>query len=239
MELIQIVEALIFAAPDPISAQEISKAVRRACDEKDEAVAKANQLGENEEDDGSEILTADPAISDDWRRVTPSQVEKIIDELAELYSETGRAQQLIEGPSGWKFVTRPEYAEWVRALLPEMRPERLSPPALETLAIIAYRQPITKADIEAIRGVSVDGVLQKVIDRSLIKIGGRADLPGKPLLYETTDFFLEHFGVKDLEDLPNSDELRTVELPTATEESDEGESNEQQLPLEGMEAEEN
>ncbi len=116
-----------------------------------------------------------------------------------------------------------------------MRPERLSPPALETLAIIAYRQPITKGDIEAVRGVNVDGVLQKVIDRGLIKIGGRADLPGKPLLYETTDLFLEHFGVKDIDDLPNADELRTVHLPTAGDDEEEEEApKEEQLPLAGL-----
>ncbi|MCL4103555.1 UNVERIFIED_CONTAM: hypothetical protein GTU68_059634 [Idotea baltica] len=197
MELIQIVEALIFAAPDPISPQEISKAVRRASDKK---------------------------------------IATVIQELSDLYDETERAQQLVESASGWKFVTRPAFAEWVRALLPEMRPERLSPPALETLAIIAYRQPITKGDIEAVRGVNVDGVLQKVIDRGLIKIGGRADLPGKPLLYETTDLFLEHFGVKDIDDLPNADELRTVHLPTAGDDEDEAEEGpkEEQLPLAGL-----
>ena len=99
-------------------------------------------------------------------------------------------------------------------------------PALETLAIIAYRQPITKADIEAVRGVSVDGVLQKVIERGLVKIGGRADVPGRPLLYETTDFFLEHFGVRSLNDLPNAEELRNVPLATA-QPKDEGHQDEQ------------
>ncbi len=212
MELTQIVEALIFAAPEPISPQEISKAVRRAADSSVEA--------------GFEWLSG----------VTPSEISKAIEELDELYAETGRAFQLVESASGWKFVTRPVYADWVRALLPEMRPERLSPPALETLAIIAYRQPITKADIEAVRGVAVDGVLQKVIDRGLIKIGGRADLPGKPLLYETTDLFLEHFGVKDIDDLPNADELRTVKLPKAgdDEEKEEESPKAEQLPLEGL-----
>ncbi|MGY8643537.1 MAG: SMC-Scp complex subunit ScpB [Verrucomicrobiales bacterium] len=210
MELIQIVEALIFAAPDPISSQEISKAVRRASDKSEEM------------------------IDEDWRKVTPSEIAKVIQDLSELYDETERALQLVESASGWKFVTRPVFAEWIRALLPEMRPERLSPPALETLAIIAYRQPITKGDIEAVRGVNVDGVLQKVIDRGLIKIGGRADLPGKPLLYETTDLFLEHFGVKDIDDLPNADELRTVHLPTAGDDEEEEAPKEEQLPLAGL-----
>ena len=84
---------------------------------------------------------------------------------------------------------------------------------METLAIIAYRQPVTKASIEAVRGVSCDGMLQKLLDRELIKIGGRADLPGRPLLYDTTDLFFEHFGVKSVDELPNSAELRTIKLP--------------------------
>ena len=191
MHLIQIVEALIFAAPEPISTAEIVKAVRRAA----------------EDHAGEEAAS--------WRKIEQSEIEKAIDELGEVYIETVRALHLVEGAVGWRLMTRPEYADFVRALLPGMRPERLSPPALETLAIIAYRQPITKADIEAVRGVAVDGVLQKIIERGLVKIGGRADLPGRPLLYETTDLFLEHFGVRSIDELPNASELRTVPLPTA------------------------
>jgi segregation and condensation protein B len=93
----------------------------------------------------------------------------------------------------------------------------LSAPALETLAIVAYRQPITKADIEAIRGVTVDGVLQKLLDAGLMKVAGRAEVPGRPLLYETTHHFLEHFGLKNLDELPNASELRQVALPKANE----------------------
>ncbi|MEM9016440.1 MAG: SMC-Scp complex subunit ScpB, partial [Verrucomicrobiota bacterium] len=150
--------------------------------------------------------------------MTPTKVETAIDELGEYLANTGRAVELQEGANGWRFVTRTVYADWIRALLPEMRPEKLSAAALETLALVAYRQPITKADIEAVRGVSVDGQLHKLIDRGLIRVGGRADLPGRPMLYETTDDFMEHFGVKALDDLPNAEELRTVELPTAEEE---------------------
>ncbi len=199
MHLIQIVEALIFAAPEPISTAEIVKAVRRAAED---------HAGEEAEG---------------WRKVSQVEIEQTIDQLGELYAESGRAMHLVEGAVGWRFMTRPEFADFVRALLPGMRPERLSPPALETLAIIAYRQPITKADIEAVRGVAVDGVLQKIIERGLVKIGGRADLPGRPLLYETTDLFLEHFGVRSIDELPNASELRNVPLPTAKGAAGEGE----------------
>src|SRR5204863_2779602 len=85
---------------------------------------------------------------------------------------------------------------------------RLTPPSLETLAIVAYRQPITRADVEVVRGVAVDGVLQSLLERGLVKIAGRAEVPGRPLLYETTHFFLEHFGLRNLDELPNAEELR-------------------------------
>jgi segregation and condensation protein B len=191
MELSQIVEALIFAAPDPVTTAEITKAVRRGAGE--------NPFAEQQS----------------WDQATPEVIEQAIAALGERLLRDGSAVELREGASGWRLVTQAAYAEWIRALLPEMRPEKLSPAALETLALIAYRQPITKADIEAVRGVSVDGTLQKLTDRRLIRIGGRADLPGRPMLYETTEMFMEHFGIKALEDLPNAEELRRVELPSA------------------------
>jgi segregation and condensation protein B len=103
----------------------------------------------------------------------------------------------------------------VRQLYPEAKPTRLSGPQLETLAIVAYRQPVTRADIEAVRGVAVDGVMQILLDRGLVKIAGRAEVPGRPLLYSTTEYFLEHFGLKTTDELPNSSELKRVALPTA------------------------
>ena len=196
MELTQIVEALVFAAPDPLTTKEIARSVRRATEE-----------------------SLDPVI-EALKKTSANDVQAAIDELSETYSATGRAIQFVETSNGWRIFSRPEFASYIRALLPETKPERLSPPALETLAIIAYRQPITKANIEAVRGVSVDGVMQKVIDRGLVKIGGRADLPGRPLLYETTDAFLDHFGIKALEDLPNSGELSKISLPSAEDTQD-------------------
>ena len=118
----------------------------------------------------------------------------------------------------------------MRGLFPDLKPTRLSAPALETLAIVAYRQPITKAATEAVRGVNVDGVLQSLVERSLVGIGGRADLPGKPFLYETSKNFLEHFGIKDIDDLPNALELRQVELPQPETEV----VDEEQLSLTGV-----
>jgi segregation and condensation protein B len=203
MQLIQIIEALIFAAPEPVTSAEITKAIRRGASDDEAPQAR------------------------EWENISQKKIETAIAELGEHLAEGERSVELQEGANGWRFVTRSDYADWIRALLPEMRPEKLSAPALETLALVAYRQPITKADIEAVRGVSVDGQIHKLIDRNLIRVGGRADLPGRPMLYETTDEFMEHFGVKDIDDLPNSEELRTVELPTAEDEKEE-EANEEE-----------
>src|SRR5204862_643788 len=139
--------------------------------------------------------------------------------LSQLKTEhtlTPRGFQLVEKADGWQLLSHPDCAHWVRQLFPGPKPARLSPPALETLAIIAYRQPLTRADIEGVRGVSIEGVLQNLMERGLVKIGGRAELPGRPLLYETTQFFLEHFGLPNLDELPNAEELRTRYLPVAT-----------------------
>ncbi|MGA0846337.1 MAG: SMC-Scp complex subunit ScpB [Luteolibacter sp.] len=125
-----------------------------------------------------------------------AKTEAAIASLNEGYASSQRAFTILERPKGWKLYTRPEYAEFVRQLFPGRKTERLSGPAMETLAIIAYRQPVTKAAIEAVRGVSCDGMIQKLLDRDLIRIGGRAELPGRPLLYETTDVFFEHFGIR-------------------------------------------
>ena len=187
----QILEALIFASPKPLSTAELVAALRGA--------------GEFSETESAQAFAG----------ASEPQVLEALAQLDAFLNEGGRAFRLLEQASGWGFVTRPEYAPWVRQLYPEAKPTRLSGPALETLAIIAYRQPVTRADIEAVRGVAVDGVMQVLLDRSLVRIAGRADQPGRPLLYSTTDYFLEHFGLKSTGELPNATELGRMPLPTA------------------------
>ena len=143
------------------------------------------------------------------------QIVAALDQLRIEYVQEQRAFQIIEKAEGWQLVTDPAFASWVRQLFPLPKPARLTAPGLETLAIIAYRQPITRADVEAVRGVNIDGVLQTLMERGLVKIAGRADIPGRPLLYETTQFFLDHFGLRSLDELPNVEELRTRHLPVA------------------------
>jgi segregation and condensation protein B len=125
----------------------------------------------------------------------------------------------------WQFVTQPEYAPWLKALVGHrLRPPKLSQPAAETLTIIAYRQPITRAEIEQIRGVTVDGVMQTLLERGLVEQVGRAEVVGRPMNYGTTAVFLEYFGLRSLEDLPVSDELRriVVQKPEALETTEPG-----------------
>ena len=154
-------------------------------------------------------------MPNEFARTNEAEIAGALEQLKIEYIQQQRGFQLLEKAEGWQLASDPEYAVWVRQLFPAPKPQRLSPPALETLAIVAYRQPITRADVEAVRGVAVDGVLQSLMERGLVKIGGRAEVPGRPLLYETTQFFLEHFGLKNLDELPNSEELRRRYLPTA------------------------
>lgn len=190
MSLSQVIEALLFAAQKPLTARELMSAIKGA---------------------GAE----DELIPNEFAKTTEAQVAAALEQLKIDYGQQSRAFQLAEKSDGWQLVSDPAYAPWVRQLFPAIKPARLTPPSLETLAIIAYRQPITRADVEAVRGVAVDGVLQNLMERGLVKIGGRAEVPGRPLLYETTQFFLEHFGLRDLDELPNAEELRTRYLPTA------------------------
>src|SRR5436190_3554982 len=190
MTLKQVIEALVFASPKPLMTKEIVAALKAA--------------GNPERTDEHSPL--------EFSKVKDVEVHALLMELQTDYLQSARAFRLVEQINGWTLVTDPNAALWVRQLYPEAKPTRLTGPQLETLAIIAYRQPVTRADIEAVRGVSVDGVMQVLMDRSLIKIAGRAEVPGRPLLYTTTEYFLQHFGLKSTEELPNADELRRVAL---------------------------
>ena len=190
MTLSQALEALLFSAQKPLTPADLRDALTSA--------------GETDE-----------LVSNEFARLKEAEIAGVLGQLKVEYMLVPRGFQLVEKADGWQLVSHPDCARWVRQLFPGPKPARLSPPALETLAIIAYRQPITRADVEAVRGVTVEGVLQNLMERGLVKISGRAELPGRPLLYETTQFFLEHFGLRNLDELPNAEELRTRYLPVA------------------------
>ena len=167
--------------------------------------------------------TAEPtSVASAFARIKEGDIREALEELQAEVAASGRAYQVRETATGWLLSSAPGFAPWLRALYPEAKPTRLSAPALETLAIIAYRQPIARADMEAVRGVAVDGVMQTLLDRGLVKISGRAEAAGRPLLYATTQYFLDHFGLRNLDELPNAAELRHIPLPKASVTSEQG-----------------
>src|SRR5260221_4918241 len=188
MELKFILESILFSAQKPLSL----KGIR-------EVFASAPEHAEGDE----------PARG--LKKVKEDDLTAALEQLAREHEEAKRSYRLACVAGSWQFVTQPEYAPWLKALVGhKIRPPRLSQPALETLAIIAYRQPLTRAEIEQIRGVAIDGVMQTLLERALVEQVGRAEVVGRPMNYGTTSLFLEYFGLRSLEDLPAADELRRV-----------------------------
>ena len=196
LPLSKILDALLFASQKALSLKELLSYIKTAA------------------------LAAPESAAGSFSTITESNLLEALLLLRDNLVATHRSYELRETASGWQLVTTAAFAPWLRQLFPEARPTRLSAPALETLAIIAYRQPLTRADVEAVRGVAVDGVVQTLLDRGLIRIAGRSEFPGRPLLYATSQSFLDHFGLRSLEELPNASELRYIPLPKATPEGE-------------------
>ncbi len=155
--------------------------------------------------------------------VSRDEIRQALAALKSGYTQGGRGLVLEEVAGGYQLRTRKEFASQVRKLL-AAKPPRLSRPLLETLAIIAYRQPMTRPEIEALRGVDSGGVLETLLDRRLVRIAGRKEAPGRPLLYATTPEFLEVFGLKDLDGLPDLEEFKEIQRARAEAESDAAET---------------
>jgi segregation and condensation protein B len=170
-ELKRIVEALLFASPDPLSVRRIKSVV--------------------------------PGLETD-------QVLETLDELKKDYADDSRSFQIVEIGGGYQLTTKADYALWVGKLVETRGKQRLSRAALETLAIVAYKQPALRSTLEGIRGVNVDGVLRTLMERDLVRIVGRADGPGRPLLFGTTRDFLMQFGLNKLADLPGIEEIEEL-----------------------------
>jgi segregation and condensation protein B len=141
--------------------------------------------------------------------VDTKEIRSALQSLVEEYEARGGGFKLAEVAGGWQLRSRPQYNKWLKRML-QPSPQRLSKAALETLAIIAYNQPIIRADIEHIRGVDAGGVLRQLLERKLIRVLGRKEIPGRPLIYATTKLFLELFELKDLKDLPSPKEIEEM-----------------------------
>lgn len=142
--------------------------------------------------------------------LTPKQIEGLIAELKESYVRDGRSFEVLEIAGGYEIATKKEFAPWILKIELQKKAKQVTQSALETLSIMAYKQPITRAEIEELRGVDAGGVVNTLMERGLIKIVGKKEVPGRPFLYGTTEKFLEHFGLKSLQDLPNIEEIKTL-----------------------------
>lgn len=167
-EVKRIVEALLFAVPEPISVRKISEII-----------------------EGTEA----------------KEIREVIQQLRDEYDSHDRVFQIEEIANGFQLLSRPEYHEWISKIRKKSGESKLSQPAMETLSIIAYKQPIVRAEIEAIRGVQSGQMIRTLIEKGLVKITGRDEVLGRPLLYGTTTKFLDHFGLKSIKDLPKVEDL--------------------------------
>ncbi|MEW6508359.1 MAG: SMC-Scp complex subunit ScpB [Bacteroidota bacterium] len=175
---ISVVEALVFAADEPLSANEIISAIKAI--------------------DGNDL------------HITEDEIDKTVDDLNEKYAQFGNAFKILRIANGYIYATKPDHAKYVGFLSTEKSKRRLSQAALETIAIIAYKQPITKPELESIRGVNSEYTINTLLEKNLITIQGRADTVGRPLLYVTTDEFLKYLGLRQISDLPKPREIEEI-----------------------------
>ena len=187
----QIVGALVFSAGEALSIEAIRKCLREVGEEMPEAATFAG--------------------------VTPSDIRAALADIAKDLARLELGMELREVSGGFRFETHPGCGHWIRKLLKRERPSRLSRPVIETLAIVAYRQPIAKSELEGIRGVTVDHTIKALMEMRLVRIVGRSDLPGRPFLYGTTPTFLEHFGLKSLDELNELDPTLQRKFPKGKE----------------------
>jgi segregation and condensation protein B len=209
-QLIAIIEALVFASPEPLPRKQLAK-----------------------------LLDTDP----------PEEVDAALAALKRRYQDRAGGLQLVEVAGGYQIVTRPELHEWVRRMFHERTTQKLSVQALETLAVIAYKQPITAAEITEIRGVNTSGVIGTLLERGLVKISGRKQVVGRPFLYATTREFLDRFGLRDLTELPKVEDMAdafgfeppsgvVTEIPLPLQDADEPAAAEDAAVIAGEGAEE-
>jgi segregation and condensation protein B len=194
MELKIILEAILFSSQKPLTPHELRAIITTAAEQSSDQPVRA------------------------FKNLAPETIVAALEELRHEHEQARRSYRLACVASAWQFVSQPEFAPWLKVLQGQKaRPPRLTQPALETLAIIAYRQPVTRAEVEQVRGVTVDGVMQTLLERALVEQTGRAEVAGRPALYATTSLFLEYFGLRSLDDLPVADELRRVVMQKSAE----------------------
>ena len=217
-ELKQIIGAMLFVRKEPLTVAEIRRVL----------AATAERRG---------------GITADFAKANEALVREAVDALGRELAERKAGFHVIEVAGGFRLENDANCGPWLRTMLQKGRGARLSLPALETLAIVAYRQPCVRSEIEAVRGVAVDAILKNLLEMQLVRVVGRSELPGRPWMFGTTQKFMEHFGLKSLDDLPGTDELRRLEAeqararaPKAAETPETAPEDPNQLKLEAIEA---
>ncbi len=189
-ELKQIIGAMLFVRKEPLTVVEIRRVL----------TATAERRG---------------GITSDFAKANEAMIREAVDVLGRDLAERKAGFHVIEVAGGFRLENDANCGPWLRVMLQKGRGTRLSLPALETLAIVAYRQPCVRSEIEAVRGVAVDSILKNLLEMQLVRVIGRSELPGRPWMFGTTQKFMEHFGLKSLDDLPGTDELRRLEAEQA------------------------
>jgi segregation and condensation protein B len=209
----KVLKALLYSSGQPLAMKDIQSTFERF---HRQAEAAPEGAAPAPAPDAAE-LPAEPADSPDLYEgvpalVTAAQIREAMDEIAAELRAADEGLVLVDGASGFRLATQPRFARWIRLLREAPPPAKLSQSSVETLAVVAYRQPVTRAEIESVRGVSADAGISKLLERELITVVGRAELPGRPLQYGTTERFLEFVGVKSLDELPASDVLSSRQI---------------------------
>jgi segregation and condensation protein B len=217
-ELKQIIGAMLFVRKEPLTVAEIRRVL----------TATAERRG---------------GITSDFAKANEALIREAVDALGRELAERKAGFHVIEVAGGFRLENDANCGPWLRVMLQKGRGTRLSLPALETLAIVAYRQPCVRSEIEAVRGVAVDAILKNLLEMQLVRVIGRSELPGRPWMFGTTQKFMEHFGLKSLDDLPGTDELRRLEAeqararaPKAAEKPEPPPEDPNQMKLEAIEA---
>jgi segregation and condensation protein B len=210
----KVLKALLYSTSQPLSTKDIQAAFERF--HRQPAAAPASENGAASPAEPAEV-TAEPPDSPDLYEdvpslVTSSQIREAMDEISAELAAADDGLALVDGASGYRLATHPRFARWIRILREEPAPVKLSQSSVETLAVVAYRQPVTRSEIESVRGVSADAGIAKLLERELITVVGRAEVPGRPIQYGTTDRFLELVGIKSIVELPASDVLSSRQI---------------------------
>jgi segregation and condensation protein B len=206
----KVLKALLYSSSQPLATKDIQAAFERfhrlAAPAPEAAPAAEVPDSPAEPPDSPDLYEEVPSL------VTAAQIREAMDEIAAELSAADDGLTLVDGANGYRLATQPRFARWIRILREDPPAVKLSQSSVETLAVVAYRQPVTRAEIESVRGVSADAGIAKLLERELITVVGRAELPGRPIQYGTTDQFLEFVGVKSIDELPASDVLSSRQI---------------------------